>query len=100
MLRDWQTIFIHEIFNDLSNEGRRTMRRTPFAAAIYGMRRPRHGRRGLFTAFLESIYRWHQERALLIVRDAAAPTTDTADRPGGEPHRPDEQEVARALLPH
>lgn len=76
------------------------MRRTPSAAAAYGMRRNRHGRRGLFTAFLESMYRWHQERALLTVRDAVPPTADAEDQPCIERKRPDEQDVARPWLPH
>lgn len=69
------------------------MKRTPFVAVAYGMRRNRHGRRGLFAAFLESMYRWHQERALLIVRDAAPPAADAADLPCTERRRPDKQDV-------
>ena len=54
----------------------------------------------LFTAFLESMYRWHQERALLTVRDAVPPIADAEDQPCIERKRPDEQDVARPWLPH
>ncbi|TPQ30998.1 hypothetical protein C2U70_25235 [Bradyrhizobium guangdongense] len=78
----------------------RTMRHAPFVAASFVLRRYRHGRRGLFIAFLESVYRWHQQRVLLDVYDDALPPADTTDQPRRERQRPDIQEVARHWLPH
>lgn len=73
------------------------MRHAPFVAASFVLRRYGHRRRSLFTAFLESMYRWHQQRAMLNARHYAPPAADATDatRPHGQ-----REDIARPWLPH